>query len=142
MPTIIRPATPAEAQAIASNLQAFNASRIGACAVQTFSRVAIEGSDLVGGVLARTAIEWLQVDMLWVTEVRRRFGIGRALLVVAEAEAQRRGCRGAVLDTFDWQAEPFYRKQGYEVFGRLEDCPSPGHVRTYIRKMLNRETTS
>src|ERR1700693_1503454 len=104
MPTAIRPATPTEAQAVASNLHGFNVSRMGACACQPFSLVAIEGGDLVGGVLAQTVVEWLQVDMLWVTEDRRGRGIGRALLAEAEAKAQRCGCRGALLDTFDWQA--------------------------------------
>jgi GNAT superfamily N-acetyltransferase len=137
MSTVIRPAAPAEAHAIESNLRAFNASRIGPCAVQPLSLVAIEGSEIIGGVLTQIVVEWLQVDMLWVTEERRGFGIGRALLAAAETEAQRRGCRGAFLDTFDWQAEPFYRKQGYDVFGRLEGCPSPGHVRTYMRKVLD-----
>jgi GNAT superfamily N-acetyltransferase len=125
-------------QAVASNLHAFNASRIGTFAVQPLSLVAIKRGELIGGVLAQTGAGWVQVDMLWVTEDRRGFGIGRALLAAAEAEAQRRGCRGALLDTFDWQAEPFYRKQGYEVLGRLEDYPYPGHVRTYMRKTLTR----
>jgi GNAT superfamily N-acetyltransferase len=137
MPPIIRPAASTEAQAIASSLYAFNASRIGPFEVQPLALVAIEGGQLSGGILAQTSGGWLQIDMLWVTEDRRGFGIGRALLSAAEAEAQRRGCRGALLDTFEWQAEPFYRKQGYEVFARLEGCPSRGHVRTYMRKVLN-----
>jgi hypothetical protein len=52
-----------------------------------------------------------------------------------EAEAIRRGCHGAFLDTFSYQARPFYEKLGYEVFGTLEDYP-PGHQRFYMRKRL------
>lgn len=137
MSTIIRAAAPAEARAIASNLDAFNASRIGPVEVQPLALVAIEGGQLSGGVLAQTSVGWLQIERLWVTDDRRGSGVGRALLAAAEIEAQRRGCRGAFLDTFDWQAEPFYLKQGYEVFGRLEGCPSQGHTRTYMRKLLD-----
>ena len=45
-----------------------------------------------------------------------------------EAEAIRRGCRGAYLDTFSYQARPFYERLGYEVFGTLDDYPA-GHQR-------------
>jgi GNAT superfamily N-acetyltransferase len=136
MPPTIRPATHAEAQTVASHLHEFNVARMGPTVFQPFALSALEGGELVGGILAQTVIDWLQIDILWVAEDRRGAGIGGALLEHAEAEAQRRGCRRALLDTFDWQAEPFYRKHGYEVFGRLEDCPSPGHVRMYLRKTL------
>jgi GNAT superfamily N-acetyltransferase len=136
MLVVIRPAERFEAQAVASGLHEFNVSHIGPFSFQALSLAAIDDGQLVGGVLAQTGIGWLQVESLWVADGRRGLGIGRALLAAAEAEAWRRGCRGAFVDTFDWQAEPFYRRQGYEVFGRLEDCPSSGHVRTSLRKML------
>ena len=104
-----------EARQSRLNLHDFNVSRIGAGAIQSFSLVAIESGDLVGGILAQTAVEWLQVDLLWVAADPGAFRVGRALFAEAEAKAQRRGCRCALLDTFDWQAEPLYRKQGYEV---------------------------
>jgi len=45
--------------------------------------------------------------------------------------------RGTVshCDTFDFQANDFYLKHGYSIFGVLEDCP-PGHKRYYISKKL------
>ena len=49
------------------------------------------------------------------------------------AEAVRRGCIGAHLDTYDYQAPDFYRKLGYEVFGSIDDHP-PGHTRFWMRK--------
>lgn len=39
------------------------------------------------------------------------------------------------LDTFDFQAKDFYLKNGYEVFGVLEDCPK-GHKRYYLKKNI------
>jgi hypothetical protein len=39
------------------------------------------------------------------------------------------------LDTFDFQARGFYERNGYELFGTLDDCP-PGHKRYYLKKAL------
>jgi hypothetical protein len=56
---------------------------------------------------------------------------------MAEAEAVRRGCHGAQLDTYSFQAQGFYEKLGYAVFGIVEDYPS-GHSRIYLSKRLDR----
>ncbi len=56
-------------------------------------------------------------------------------LTAIESEAIRHGCRNSYLDTFDYQAKPFYQRMGYEVFGTLEDYPI-GHSRFYLRKRL------
>jgi hypothetical protein len=52
-----------------------------------------------------------------------------------EVEAILRGCHSAFLDTFSYQARPFYEKLGYEVFGTLNDYPR-GHQRFYMQKRL------
>ena len=39
------------------------------------------------------------------------------------------------LDTFDFQAKPFYEREGSSVFGVLEDYP-PRHTRYFMRKDL------
>jgi GNAT superfamily N-acetyltransferase len=53
----------------------------------------------------------------------------------AEAEALRRGCHAASLDTYSFQARGFYERLGYSVFGIIDDCP-PGHSRIYLIKRL------
>lgn len=53
----------------------------------------------------------------------------------AEDEGRLRGCIGVYLDTFDFQARPFYEKLGFTVFGTLEDYP-PGHRRFFLKKRL------
>ena len=93
------------------------------------------GGAMVGGLVAESAWKWLFVDLLWVEDGQRGRGIGRSLLCAAEAEARRRECIGVYLDTFDFQARPFYERLGYIVFGTLEDYP-PGHSRFYLRKRL------
>lgn len=95
------------------------------------------GGRVVGGLLGETAWQWLYVDAFWIDEAVRRRGYGRAMLRAAEERARLRGCTSAYLDTFDFQALPFYRKEGYEVYGTLEDFP-PGHRRYYLKKAFAR----
>ena len=68
------------------------------------------------------------IDGLWVAEQLRGRGLGRRLLVAAEAAAIKRGCRGAWLGTFDFQSRGFYERLGYTVFAELADFPD-GHSR-------------
>ena len=72
---------------------------------------------------------------LWVAEPVRATGYGRALMAQAEQYAIERGCVGAHVGTFSFQARPFYEKLGYEVFGVLEGIP-PGHSHFYLKKRL------
>jgi 8-oxo-dGTP pyrophosphatase MutT (NUDIX family)/GNAT superfamily N-acetyltransferase len=90
---------------------------------------------LLGGVAGRTVWGWLHVTQLWVAETQRRRGYGTALLRAAEDEARRRGCRHAYLDTFDFQALPFYTRHGYRPFGTLDGFPS-GHARIFLTRDL------
>jgi GNAT superfamily N-acetyltransferase len=73
------------------------------------------------------------VELLFVPESLRRGGLGRRLMRDAEEEAIRRGCRGAWLDTFSFQARGFYERLGYAAFGLIEDYP-PGHSRIFLKK--------
>ncbi len=104
--------------------------------------VSARGRDgaLVGGVVAatlwaETGDGWLEIALVWVAEGARGRGLGRRLLGAAEREAARRGCRHAALDTFEFQARPFYERAGYTVFGVQEGYP-PGHRRYFMRKTL------
>ncbi|HVC62892.1 MAG TPA: GNAT family N-acetyltransferase [Acetobacteraceae bacterium] len=91
---------------------------------------------VVGGLWGCTVFEWLHVQMLFVPEPLRGRGVGAALMASAESEARARGCRGAYVDTFSFQAAPFYRKIGFTLFGKLDDCP-PGHDRLYLHRRFD-----
>lgn len=95
-----------------------------------------EGGEVLGGLLGFIWGGWLQIDSLWVSDVARGQGHGQRLLAAAEAYGAERGCVGVFLDTYSFQARPFYERQGYEVFGTLADCP-PGHERHFLRKRLS-----
>lgn len=89
----------------------------------------------LGGVLGAIWGGWLQVKFLWVAASVRGQGHGSRLLQAAESYAVERGCVAATLETFSFQARPLYERQGYVVFGSLEDYP-PGHTKFYLRKSL------
>ena len=90
---------------------------------------------LIGGLCATTVWGWLQIKELWVAESARGSDTGSRLMNAAEREALSRGCHHALVDTFDFQARPFYEKLGYEVFGELDDFPL-GHRRYFMKKRL------
>lgn len=93
---------------------------------------------VVGGLLGETFWGWLHVNILWLDESVRGLGNGTELLAMAEAEAIKRGCRFAYLDTLSFQARPFYEKRGYTLWGVLPDFP-PGHTHYYLKKELSTE---
>jgi len=89
--------------------------------------------DVLGGVLGLLWGGWLQVTCLWVAEATHGAGHGTRLLNNAEAYARSRGAVGAALETYSFQARPFYERLGYEVFSALDGYP-PGHVKFFLRK--------
>lgn len=89
-----------------------------------------------GGVYARINWEWLHVSLLWVHDELRGTGLGTQLMAEIETLAIDRGCDKAHLDTFSYQARPFYERLGYEVFAELADYPR-GHSRIFMRKALS-----
>ena len=89
----------------------------------------------VGGIAADLFGGWVYISLLWVEESLRNRGLGSELLSRLEAEAIRMGCTGAHMDTYSFEARPFYEKAGYEVFGKLDDYPA-GHCKYFLRKSL------
>jgi GNAT superfamily N-acetyltransferase len=90
--------------------------------------------EIVAGLAGETYCGWLFVRYLWVSDALRGRGVGRELMARAEARAHERGCHSAWLDTYSFQAPGFYRKLGYEEFGRL-DYP-PDHHNHFLKKRL------
>jgi GNAT superfamily N-acetyltransferase len=101
---------------------------------QPLAVLARDGTGQAGG-LRRGARElnWAErlVSLVWVAAGLRGGGIG-ALLAAAEDEGRARGRTRAHLDTFSYQARPFYEKHGWRVFATLDDNPK-GHQRLFPR---------
>lgn len=99
-------------------------------------KITDDNGTIIAGCVARVYC-WnvAYIDTLWVDEKYRDEGLGSKLLAEIEKSAKDKGCYLIHLDTFDFQAKVFYEKQGYEVFGVLEDCPK-GHCRYYLKKTI------
>lgn len=95
-----------------------------------------EGGKMRGGLIGNRQGVWLNIKYLWVSEEIRGSGLGGQLMQAAEEEAKRQGCQHALVDTFSFQARPFYEKQGYELTMTLDDFPYPGIQRHYLSKAL------
>lgn len=90
---------------------------------------------VVGGLLGHIKWRWLYVSKLWIADSHRGRGHGYELMNAAEEFARTKACLGSYLDTFEYQARPFYEKIGYEVFGTLEGYP-PGFRQFFLAKTL------
>lgn len=104
--------------------------------VNIYKKVVDENNKIIAGCLAKMYC-WnvIYIDILWVDEQYRGHRLGTKLLNEIEKIALEEKCSLIHLDTFDFQAKDFYIKQGYEVFGALEDCPV-NHCRYYLKKKL------
>ena len=90
---------------------------------------------VVGGVIGNIFGGWLYVSLLWVEESLRNKGNGTKLLKMIEDEAVKLGCKYAHLDTYSFEARPFYEKHGYVLFATLNNYPE-GHSKYFLKKTL------
>jgi ribosomal protein S18 acetylase RimI-like enzyme len=94
-----------------------------------------DDGEILGGALGNIWGEWLYVAFLWVDRQLRGHGYGSRLITAIEKHALARGCSGAFLGTFSFQARPLYEKLGYQVFGERKDHPK-GHSHYWLSRRL------
>lgn len=95
----------------------------------------MEDQTMVGGIVFTIFGEWLDIDFFWVDKEERGKGIGKDILSRAEAFAKNKGCKKAALNTFDFQAMPFYKKNGYEIMYKQDKYPVSS-TKYYMEKKL------
>jgi GNAT superfamily N-acetyltransferase len=140
--TLIDTPRPDEHLFIENELEVFNTPFVGPANYKPLNIfLRDENGTFMGGLIGATYLKWLYVNLLWLRQEIRQSGYGSRMLQMAEQEAIRRGCLGAHLDTWDFQAPDFYKKYGYSVFGQLEDFV-PGHTRYFLRKTLVTDQSS
>ncbi|MGU3575252.1 GNAT family N-acetyltransferase [Brucellaceae bacterium C25G] len=125
---------------IGQQLSAFNDVDVGA-SNRTALAVFVRGDDgkILAGISGYTAWGWLYIQWLWVDSSLRGQRIAGKMLQVAEDEAVKRQCHGALIDTFSPVAKIAYERQGYVVFGELPDFPI-GRTRSFLQKRLNSDS--
>lgn len=125
--------TPARIAEVRAGLMAYNEAAVGVADVRQLAWYLRDAAGtLRGGLVGYSAWHWLMIDLLWVDAAARGQGYGRALLAQAECAAREAGCVAVRLDTYEFQARPFYEHHGYEVYGVLEGYPA--NTRTYYMK--------
>ena len=92
--------------------------------------------EMRGGLIAKRKGNWLCIEYLWVSEATRGRGLGSELMQEAEQQAQAQGCSHLLVDTFSFQALPFYQKLGYQLQMSLPDFPHAGMQRHDLSKAL------
>lgn len=126
----------ADRQAVLDGLLAFNGAALGGNYHHPLPLAVLwrdAAGPPAGGAIGRSWGGWVFVELLYLPAAWRGRGIGRQVMQGVEDIARQRGCLGVYLDTFSFQARPFYEKLGYSVFGRLEGMPF-GHDRFWLAK--------
>lgn len=145
LPSLNQNPTPEEREQVLSWLRNFNTDfnpqfmkSLENGAAEDFFIVARDDSgSVIGGLRGTFLHHWLKVDVMSVSPIHRRQGIGRKLVEEAEAMAAQRGCLHAYVDTMSFQAPDFYFSLGYKESGRLRNWDSHGHDKIFLTKTLN-----
>lgn len=93
---------------------------------------AADGTRL-GGAVGRSWGECCELQQIAVDPAVRGQGAGSAVMAAFEAEARSRGCRLIYLETFSFQAAPFYEQLGYERIHSTQGF-APGIVKHLYEK--------
>ena len=97
---------------------------------------AIDQGKITGGLIAKQTYESIYINLLAVDESYREQRIGSQLMQKIEKIAIQRGMIHLTLTTKSYQALEFYQKNGYEIFGSLEDMPMRGVTKYYLHKRV------
>lgn len=125
-------------KAVLAPLVEYNASQAGPSQNRPLAvLVRDDQGAVIGGLWGHTGYDWLFTQLLVVPAALRGRGVGTEIMQLAEREAAQRGCHGAWLDTFEFQAKGFYERLGYECFGELPNYPK-GYARFFMKKALVR----
>ena len=127
----------AAGRAIGELLYRFNVEAVGKSASEPFVLTikAPDSVEILGGLVAVSYWGSFYISDVVLPETARRQGLGSELMRQAEQAARARGCRHMWLDTFAFQARPFYERLGFEVFGRLDGL-EPFFPRYFMKKTL------
>lgn len=135
--TVTHEITPEDKEELFTGLRSYNRSFL---QNSYFGQLGVYSKDdngiMQGGLLASIKGRWLCVDYLWVDESMRKNGLGSQLMHVAEEESKKLGCHNALVDTFSFQALPFYEKMGYVKQMSLPNFPELGMQRHYLSKEI------
>ncbi|MBZ5200733.1 GNAT family N-acetyltransferase [Planomicrobium chinense] len=94
-----------------------------------------ENGEIIGGVTGTAYWGHMHIDFLWVDPEVRGQRIAEQLMKQMEEYSRTQNYSLLVVETFSFQAPGFYKKQGFQEFGVLEDHPK-GHSKYFFEKRL------
>jgi GNAT superfamily N-acetyltransferase len=74
-----------------------------------------EQNKILGGCAGCNLYGCLYIDQLWLIERLRNKGLGTKLIQAAEQFGKEKGCTFATVNTMDWEALGFYKRQGFTI---------------------------
>lgn len=80
-----------------------------------------ENGIVPGGILAEVCWNWLEIHTFMIDEDIRKTGFGTKLLAEIETIALEKECDFIKVDTLSFQALGFYEKNGYQVYGSIDN---------------------
>lgn len=101
-----------------------------------FGFYALVDNQVIGGIIARKKMQWLDIDILFVNQDYRSNKIGSQLMSKAIEYCKEQGLIGLHLYTLDFQARGFYEKQGFQLIAEIKDWPK-GITRYEFIKYIN-----
>jgi GNAT superfamily N-acetyltransferase len=108
-------------KAVLRGLMAFN-RRAHSYVTGRLVSVTLRGDDdaIIGGATGYSRGPTAFLELLWIEDQHKGKGTGTTLLAAFEEECRKQGARQIYLDTYSFQAKPFYEKNGYHELGRIE----------------------
>lgn len=94
-----------------------------------------ENGEIIGGVTGTAYWGHMHIDFLWVDPEVRGQRIAEQLMQQMEEYSRTQNYSLLVVETFSFQAPGFYKKQGFQEFGVLEEHPK-GHSKHFFEKRL------
>lgn len=95
-----------------------------------------ENGNVRGGILSAVCWNWLEIYTFFLDEDIRNAGYGTKLLIELEKIALDKKCDFIKVDTLSFQALEFYKKNGYEVFGSIDNV-GRNFEHYYLKKDLD-----
>jgi GNAT superfamily N-acetyltransferase len=95
-----------------------------------------EAGNVRGGILTEVCWNWLEIHTFMVDEDIRKSGFGTKLLAEIEMIALEKQCDFIKVDTLSFQALHFYKKNGYKVYGSIDNVGRE-FTHYYLKKDLN-----
>ncbi len=91
----------------------------------------------IAGLYGKIIFSVININYLWVSELYRYQGLGKALIQKVEIEAKNNGADKLFVETYTFQAVEFYLKLGFKEVGRYIDYPKSGIDKVMFQKSVS-----